>query len=253
MIDFYDALSPFYHIIYRDWNSAVETQANQLSDIISEYWDEQIKDILDASCGIGTQAIGLAAKGYNVTASDISPKSIERAKAEAQLRNLSIKFTVGDMRQLYDQQQTQYDLVISCDNSVPHLLNDQEILQTLKQMYACTRVGGGCLITMRDYDKEPRGKGIVKPYGIREEAEKRYFIFQVWDFNGDIYDLSMYFIEDQPQSTTAETYIMRSQYYALSPNRLMQLMEIAGFCSVTRRNDVFFQPVLLGKKLSAHQ
>lgn len=248
MNDFYARLAPFYHLIYRDWDAAVEEQATQLSTIIREYWGEQVQSILDVSCGVGTQAIGLASKGYNVIASDLSPKEIERAKEEARARGLNISFSVCDMREAYRHHQAQFDVVISCDNSIPHLLNDDEILKALKQIYACTRAGGGCLLTVRDYDKEARGAGIVKPYGVREDAGKRYLVFQVWDFEGEIYDLSMYFIEEDQQSSIANTHIMRSRYYALSPNRLMQLMEEAGYTSVTRLENQFFQPVLVGTR-----
>lgn len=39
--------------------------------------EENIK-LLDCSCGIGTQAIGLALVVYNVTATDLSEKAIKR-------------------------------------------------------------------------------------------------------------------------------------------------------------------------------
>lgn len=197
---------------------------------------------------MGTQAFGLASKGYNVTASDLSSKEIEWAKEEANSRGLNINFSVCDMREVYRHHQAQFDVVISCDNSIPHLLNDEEILKALRQIYSCTRIGGGCLLTIRDYDKEARGTGLVKPYGIREAASKRYFVFQVWDFEGEIYDVSMCFIEEDHQSDTANTHLMRSRYYVISPNRLMQVMEAADYTSITRLDGQSFQPVLIGKK-----
>lgn len=232
MFDFYDQLAPFYHLIYSDWESAIESQATQLSTIIAKYWDTPIPTILAVSWGIGTQAIGLASKDYRVTASDISSQEIERAKEEAQRRHLDINLSVCDMRTAYDCHQAQFDIVISCDNSIPHLLNDEEILKALEQMYLCTRSGGGCLITIRDYEKEQRGSGIVKPYGIREEAGKRYLVFQVGDFEGDIYNLSMYFIEEDKQLRTAKTHIMHSRYYAISIPHLTHLMKEVGYVSV---------------------
>ncbi|HEY9660913.1 MAG TPA: class I SAM-dependent methyltransferase, partial [Allocoleopsis sp.] len=189
---------------------------------------------------------GLATQGYHVTASDLSAQEIERATQEAQLRQLNIHFSVCDMRKVFDHHQAEFDVVISCDNSIPHLLTDADILIALKQMYACTRSGGGCIITMRDYDQETRGTGIVKPYGVREEAGKRYMVFQVWDFEEQHYDLTLYLMEDDRQSNTATTHALRSRYYALSPSRLMQLMTEAGFHSITRLDDRFFQPVLIG-------
>lgn len=50
------------------------------------------------------------------------------------------------------------------------------------------------------------------------------------------------------QSATAQTHVMRSRYYALSSDHLMKLMEDAGYVSVTRLDDQFFQPVLMGAK-----
>lgn len=251
MTDFYDQLTPFYHLIYGDWEAAVEQQATQLSTLIREVWGEQVTSILDVSCGIGTQAIGLAAKNYQVTASDLSAKEIERAKKEAQKRNLEIDFSVCDMREVYQHHQAEFDVVICCDNSIPHLLTDEDILQALRQMYACTRVGGGCLLTIRDYEREPKGKGIMKPYGIREQAGKRYMVFQVWDFEEEHYNLSFYFVEDDAGANIVNTHVMRSRYYALSPDRLMQLMKEAGFTAVKRLDKAFFQPVLIGTKNKA--
>lgn len=248
MTDFYDQMAPFYHLIYSDWDAAIEEQATQLSTIIHKYWGNSVQSILDVSCGIGTQAIGLASKGYQVTASDLSPSEIDRARKEALRHNVDIRFSIGDMREVYRNYQAQFELVMSCDNSIPHLLSDAEILTALRQMYACTHVGGGCLLTIRDYDNEPRGVGIVKPYGIREEAGKRYLIFQVWDFEGELYELAMYFIEEERQSSMANAHVMRSRYYAISPNRLMQLMEDAGYVAVTRLDDQFYQPVLIGTR-----
>ena len=113
MNDFYDRLAPFYHIIYKDWGATVEKQATQLSSIIREYWGGQVQSILDVSCGIGTQALGLASKGYDITASDLSPKEIERAKEEAKLRNLNIHFSECDMREVYRHYHAQFDIVIA--------------------------------------------------------------------------------------------------------------------------------------------
>ena len=37
--------------------------------------------VLDVACGIGTQAIGLARRGFAVTASDVSAGAVRRARA----------------------------------------------------------------------------------------------------------------------------------------------------------------------------
>jgi hypothetical protein len=127
-------------------------------------------------------------------------------------------------------------------------LNDDEILGALRQMYQCTRPGGGCLLTVRDYDREERGTGIVKPYGVREEAGKRYVIFQVWDFLGEVYDMAMYFVVDDRGADQLLTHVMRTKYYAIGTERLLALMQSAGFTSTARLDGRFYQPVLVGNR-----
>jgi len=244
--DFYDRLAPYYHLIFQDWEAGIQRQADRLGRVIEDVWGEQVHSILDVSCGIGTQAIGLAGKGFAVTASDLSEGAVERARREAAARGLAIDFSVCDMRQAHVHHAAQFDLVISCDNSITHLLGDEEILSALRAMYACVRPGGGCLLTIRDYDKEERGRGLVKPYGVREERGKRYLLFQVWDFDGDEYDLSFYIVEDDREADVQDIQVIRSRYYAISPDRLMELMRDAGFGAVRRLDGDFYQPILVG-------
>jgi SAM-dependent methyltransferase len=190
----------------------------------------------------------LAAHGFRVTASDLSPAAVARAEKEAELRGLDVRFSVCDIRKIETHHGGGFDLVMSADNSVPHLLSDEEILRALRAMYACLRPGGGCIITIRAYEKEERGKGLVKPYGIREQGVKRYLVWQVWDFEGEQYVVSLYLLEDDKQSGVVNTHVMRSRYYAIHPSHLMALMGEAGFEDVARLDDVFFQPVLVGTK-----
>lgn len=243
--DFYDQLARFYHLIYEDWEAAIASQADFLSGIIQAQWGDSVHSILDASCGIGTQSLGLAARGFEVTASDLSPGAVARAQKEAQARNLHISFSVCDMRQLYSHHGGGFDVVICAGNSVPHLLTDSEILIALQEVHACLRSGGGCVITMRRYDEEVRGKGILKPFGVREKDEVRYIIFQVWEFEGEQYDFSMYFVKEDKKTGAVETHVMRSRYYAISPDHLMALMERAGFQQVTRLDDDASHPATL--------
>lgn len=129
--DFYDQLAPFYHLIFEDWDAAIATGADFLTGIIWANWGDSVHSILDASCGIGTQSLGLAARGFEVMASDLSPGAVARAQKEAQARNLRITFSVCDMRELYSHHGGGFDVVICAGNSIPHLLSDSEILLAL--------------------------------------------------------------------------------------------------------------------------
>jgi SAM-dependent methyltransferase len=247
--DFYDRMASLYHLIYPDWDAGMQRQAGQLAEIIKGRWGEGARSVLDVSCGIGTQAIGLAQLGFSVTATDLSGAAVARAKAEAQRRGVEIDFSVCDMRAAHNHHRRQFDVVISADNSITHLLNDEDLLLALRQLYDCTRPGGGCLLTVRDYDQEERGAGLVKPYGVREAGDKRYVIFQVWDFvDHRLYDMAMYFVADDRTSGQLVTHVFRTRYNAVGTDHLLALMHQAGFTSAERLDGRLYQPVLVGNR-----
>jgi SAM-dependent methyltransferase len=245
--EFYDQLAPFYHLIYPDWEASMMQQAAALDSIIQEFWGAETTTILDAACGIGTQALGLAQLGYQVTAADLSRAALARARREAAARHLNLCCFVADMRHMAVHSHRQYDAVLACDNAVPHLLADEDILAAFQALHTCVRPGGGCLITVRDYDREDRTGIQVKPYGLRIEGSTRYVLFQVWEFRGALYELALYCIEDRG-GRRAITHVLRTTYYAIGTERLMELMRQAGFRDVQRLDGRFFQPVLVGTK-----
>jgi SAM-dependent methyltransferase len=246
--EFYDALSPFYHLLFPNWKASIERQSNILDGIIKSEWGDKASTVVDVCCGIGTQAIGLAQLGYEVEASDLSSRAVERVKQEASQRGLDIRFSVADMRDAFVHHAKEFDVLISCDNSVPHLLSDTEILSAFREFYRCVKPGGGCLITVRDYEKEIRDGIQVNPHGVRIDQGVKYIIFQTWEFRGEIYDLSMYFIRDDGKKQ-AETQVFRSQYYAVSISTLIELLQKAEFQDVRHIESGFYQPVIVGSKV----
>lgn len=247
VIEFYDRLSPFYHLIYPDWEQSIVKQAGSLDAVIRESWGDRVKNVLDAACGVGTQAIGLTQLGYKVTACDISPASIERAQEETANRRLSIGFSVADMRALSARYAQAFDLIIACDNAVPHLLSDSEITTAFREFHRCTKPGGGCILSVRDYGAMDRDGTKVIPYGIRKEKDRCYLLFQAWEFDGPICEVSLYVVEDRGGSD-AMAHVMRTKYYAVSMDRLIELMEDAGYSDIRRIDGRFFQPLIIGTK-----
>lgn len=250
MGELYEELAPYYHLIFQDWSASIARQAGQLSQIIAARWPKPGR-VLDVACGIGTQALGLAALGYRVVGSDLSAGAVARARQEAQRRGLSIELSVCDMRDAHRHHGNGFRVILCCDNSLPHLLTDRDLLTALRQFFACLAMGGGCVISVRDYALEPRGQNLVKPYGVCIEGGSRYLMFQVWDFDGEYYDLKFFVVEENLATGAAVTRVMRSRYYAVSTDKLCELMRQAGFGNVARLDDVFYQPVLVGTKLEA--
>lgn len=247
MTDFYDRLAPFYHLVYADWNASVERQGRQLAAVVRARLGDGARTVLDVACGIGTQALGLAMAGYEVTASDLSPGAVARARAEAERRGLSLTLSVADMRAAHDHHAREFDVVLCGDNSLPHLPDDEAIVSALRQFRSCTRPGGLCLVSLRDYATLPRGPAEAQLYGVREEEGVRYVVLQLRAFTGDRYDLTFYIVEDRG-GEEAVTHAFRSRYYAVPVERVMELMLAAGFISVERLDDAFFQPLIVARR-----
>ena len=68
---FYDALAPWYHVVYQDWETSIAWQGKALASLLASEWSSLPHNVLDAAVGIGTQALGLATLGFEVTGSDI--------------------------------------------------------------------------------------------------------------------------------------------------------------------------------------
>ena len=244
--DYYDRLAPHYRLVYRDWDASVKRQAAALDGVIRELIGPGAKRVLDAACGIGTQSLGLAELGYQVTASDLSPQAVELARKEAARRKLRIDFGVADMRRLSEVHRELFDVVLACDNAIPHLLTDEEILLAFRQFHACAAPGGGCIVSVRDYSQVEREGKVIHPRTVHETADGRVVMFDVWEFDGDRYEMTTYVVKDRGGATARTRVIRGGQYYCVSLGRLEELLQEAGFRLAGTLRDRFFQPLLVG-------
>jgi hypothetical protein len=84
---------------------------------------------------------------------------------------------------------------------------------------------------------------------LRRDGDCRFLALQAWEWDADQYDLRLYLTIDS--GSTCETRVLVTRYYAVTIERLMQLMASAGFVGIRRRDDVLFQPVLVGMRPDA--
>ena len=243
--DFYDGFATDYHLVYEDWNAAVERQGAALDRLIRAIHKNPI-DVLDCSCGIGTQAIGLARLGYRVQGTDISERSLERARIEAARRGVDISFAVCDFRDLKPVEGV-FDVVISCDNAVPHLLSDDDLAQAFRAMRSKLRPGGLLLITVRDYDQALVDRPATAPPQIHPGPPRKVVVrLHDWD-SADSLMYTVHFLvltEGRAGWTVAHH---SSRYRAVGRATITRVAEDAGFTRVTWYGgaDVgFHQPVM---------
>lgn len=244
--EFYDRLAPYYHLLYPNWEASGARQARGLAHVLTEFGVPAKGAILDAACGIGTQALGLAQLGYDITASDLSPVAVARASDEARARGLTIRFAVVDLRYLSSVFRGPFDAILACDNAVPHLLSDEEIRAAFAECRALLGSGGVLLISVRDYAAIERRSPDHRPYGTRIVGGTAYTAEQIWNWDGDEYDLTIR-LSEQRGDAPPIIHEFRSRYYAVTLAKLEQLLRGEGFQLVERRDEHFFQPLLVAQ------
>lgn len=230
---FYDALATDYHLVYEDWREAVRRQGTVLDDLIRSQLGDRTCAILDCSCGIGTQAIGLALHGHVVHATDLSARSIDRARQEAETFGVEITFDVADMRNLEDAVPGTFDVVLSCDNSLPHLLTDDDLRSAIDNIRQKVRPGGLVVFGLRDYNALVRTRPNATPPQARDHPEGRTVTFQLWDWDDDgrAYDLILFVLRQHGERWQANCHTTR--YRALLRAELDRLLASAGFAGIS--------------------
>lgn len=93
---FYNSMASSYDKLFYDWQATTHEQAEFLDKIFKNNGFDHHAKLLDCACGIGTQAIGLALLGYNITASDISSGELEEAKKRATKNHVEVRFEQAD-------------------------------------------------------------------------------------------------------------------------------------------------------------
>lgn len=251
---FYDDLAATYDRMYTDWWGGSVALAGALAALLDAEGVRPPAEILDCTCGIGTQALPLAARGYRMTGSDLSGPSVERARREAVDRGLDVDLRVADVREVADRVGRTFDAAISCDNSLPHLLTDEDLILALSSIRRCLRPGGLFLATIRDYDRILREDvhGVVPE--IRGEGDGRSIIGQAWEWAEDRRTLALNHIllikrRDDPGWDAA---VRTTTYRALRRAEFDSALAVSGFGDlrwVFPAESRYYQPVVLARAL----
>lgn len=207
--------------------------------------------LLDCTCGIGTQALPLASLGYAVTATDVSLAAVDRARAEAAVREIAVDFEVCDIRDVRAHVEGSFGVVISCDNALPHLLTEEDLDAALRSVRACLRPGGLFLVSLRDYEELRRTRPDGVPTAVHGEVGSRHGSGQAWRWSPDAayVDIEL-FIFSEEAAGSWRTRSGNTRYRALLRAELESLLVRAGFTAVEwliPDATGYYQPIVLAK------
>jgi len=124
----YEAMAP----VYDAFTGHYESEA-WIADLIKVLERHGLtgRRLLDIGCGTGTSFLPMLAQGWEVTACDISPEMLARAREKA---GEAVRLSVADMLDLPEF--GEFDLVWALDDAVNYLLSPEELTRALAGMRA---------------------------------------------------------------------------------------------------------------------
>lgn len=245
---FYDNMASQYDKLFLDWQATTQEQAVILDRIFQDYGFDRSAHVLDCACGIGTQAIGLAALSYRVTASDISDGELAEAKTRAEEQNVDIRLEHADFCALSETFSEPFDIVIAMDNALPHMLTEEALDKAVRSIVSRIRPGGIFVASIRDYNNLLLSKPPYSPPYIHPTSKGQRVSFQTWVWNGDNYHLTQYIIEDEAALTVSK---FECEYRATRREELTKLLLTHGCREVNWKfpeETGFYQPIVAARK-----
>ena len=246
--NFYDTMASQYDKLFLDWQAATHEQAAILERIFFSHGFDRTAKILDCACGIGTQAIGLAALGYCVVGSDISDGELTEARTRAQKNGVNIPFVHADFCTLEQSFSETFDILICMDNALPHMLSHSALAEAIKSITSRLVQGGLFVASIRDYDTLLKSKPPYSPPYIHKTDQGQRVSFQTWDWEGDHYKLVQYMIDD---GQTLQLSKFDCQYRATCRAEITDLLRLNGCTEINwlfPEETGFYQPILVAKK-----
>ena len=178
MSDLYDHLASSYDLLI-SWKQRLRRERPFFTRVFREFG---VRRILDTACGTGMHAIAFHDWGYHVTAADISAPMLDKARENAGDR--PIEFVQAGFTEL-DKVGGMFDAVTCLGNSLPHVLSDEELDESLRSMLEVLLPGGVLIIHNNNYDRILGRRERFMPLVHVRRRTREYLFLRFFDFHDD--------------------------------------------------------------------
>lgn len=206
------------------WQGRARSEGGFFEDLLNQHNCRRVADI---ATGTGFHAIMLADQGYEVTASDGVKAMVDKTQENARQMNVGLKDAqVADWRELDKVfAPNSFDAILCLGNAFTHLFDEDDRKTALTAIRNVLAPNGIAIIDHRNYDK-------ILDQGY--DSKHQYY------YVGSGVEVRPVNIQDDMVRFKYEYEDGNSFYLTLFPlrqNYMMNLMEEAGFASVTNYGD----------------
>ena len=138
--------------------------------------------VLDCAAGTGTLAVGLALRGFDVTATDASAAMVERARALAEVRGVALRSATCTWERLSDQGwEESFDAVLCVGNSLTHAAERAGRRATLGAIAGVLAPGGLLALTSRNWERLRAARpGLEVGDRLVERGGRQSLVVRAW-------------------------------------------------------------------------
>jgi glycine/sarcosine N-methyltransferase len=199
--------------------------------------------VLDAACGTGHHAIALAAQGFQCAGADYSGKMIEIARKNRQSANQQVLFKQAGFGQLRDAFGCQsFDGLICLGNSLPHVLDEPSMIETLADFKAVLRSGGKLIIQNRNFDSVTKDQNRWMDPQIYRKGDKTWIFIRFYDFDEDGLITFNILILSSQGGDNFDQQVISTRLWPVKNEKLVQMLELAEFVDIHAYGDLQGSP-----------
>jgi 2-polyprenyl-3-methyl-5-hydroxy-6-metoxy-1,4-benzoquinol methylase len=148
-VQFYDSLANEYDEL-TGFAERFDKERSTFQMLVQKY---DMKIVLDAGCGTGFHSILLAQLGLHVTATDISEQMLRQAKRNAEHMSVQVDTIQTSFQGMNESVHNKFDAVFCLGNTLPHVLTEEELIQSFKSFCELLNSGGRVFLQLLNYDR----------------------------------------------------------------------------------------------------
>lgn len=199
--------------------------------------------VLDAACGTGQHVIALTHQGFDCSGADLSKKMIQIAQSTAKAENLEIDFKQAGFGQLSNAfRYKKFDNLICLGNSLPHVLDEESMVDTLIDFKDVLKTGGKIIIQNRNFDSVIKANNRWMEPETYRDGQNTWVFVRFYDFQPDGMLTFNILILTSQNGGKFQQQVISTRLWPFAHEQLVGWLEKTGFKNIQLYGDLQGSP-----------